>query len=351
MLSSKLLRNTHCEFCAYVLHVSVHAPLLIVYGPPQLAVKHLYPISSHPRFRPSETALQQTRFCQLATSLLDQASRNVAPVPLDAPTLINDSDHQYDATSPPHSPTGVRSHKYALVQHLPTGDWWSSVSSTATSLDGHGKDLKDLYTAKAELVSIFPSPSGSELARKATIGDYAIKKPFVPASYKAPPPRRVSCGKFLDYGPYASFAPSFDQDGVEVGRVAMGEVVFGQAMKRRLRSLVKGKRRAFLAADERASEDVVMDEASAGSSSAVASHEKEENDIVKGIESLLPPDEVSAIKASLNNLEMEQAVDELLQRNAKALVRLEELQLARLRSQGGGSSVVEVGSEEWDLGT
>ncbi|KAI1797527.1 hypothetical protein LXA43DRAFT_252040 [Ganoderma leucocontextum] len=323
-----------------------HYPLKIL----QTAVEHLHPISSHPRFRPSETAAQQLRFRNLATSLLDQASRNTAPVPFDAATIINDVDLQDNATSPTaaHQPSaGVRPHKYALVQHLPSGDWWTSASSVTAH--GTSKDLKSLHTAKADLVSIFPSASGSQLGQKGTLGDYVAKGASGVPPHKQPQPRRVSCGKFLDYGPYASFAPSFDQDGVEVGRIGMGEVIFQQHMRRRLRSLAKGKRRAFLAGADRQTEDVIMEDASATNGAAAAGPSNEHEDLTKDLESLLSPAEVKGIKSALGSLEMEQAVDELLQRNAKALQRLEVLQLERLRAQGGGSSVVEVGFEEWDI--
>lgn len=274
-------------------------------------------------------------------------------MPLDATTIITDVDFQDDAASPTASSqpsAGVRPHKYALVQHLPSGDWWTSASSGVVTAEGTSKDLKNLHTAKADLVSIFPSASGSQLGQKGTLGDYVVKRASGVPPHKQPQPRRVSCGKFLDYGPYASFAPSFDQDGVEVGRVGMGEVIFRQHMKWRLRSLAKGKRRAFLAEADHQTEDVTMEDASANSGAAVAGPSNGGEDLTKDLESLLSSEEVRAIKSALGSLEMEQAVEELLQRNAKALQRLEELQLERLRAQGGGSSVVEVGSEEWDIG-
>ncbi|KAI9059651.1 hypothetical protein FKP32DRAFT_1596208 [Trametes sanguinea] len=321
------------------------------------AVKHLYPISYHPRSRPSEPAAQQLRFCDLAISLLDQASQHNAPVPLSAESIIPNGetpDVDDAPTTPQASPSGVHPRKYALVQHLPTGDWWTSVSSTSPATDAEEVDLKSLPTAKAELVAVFPTPSrlDSELdSNKHTLGDYVRKKPPGTAHYKPAPPRRVSCGKFLYYGPYASFAPCFDQDGVEVGRVAMGEVIFQQEMRRRIRALAKGKRKAFIAATEdhaQQTEDVEMQVDGSDDRAAGPSSEKKA-DVAKGIEALLPSEEVEAIKSALGTLEMEQAVDELLQRNAKALQLLEELQLARLREQGSGSSIVEVGSEEWDV--
>ncbi|KAH9927517.1 uncharacterized protein BXZ73DRAFT_90764 [Epithele typhae] len=307
------------------------------------AVKHLYPISSHPRFRPSETASQQLRFCNLAFNLLDQASRQNAPAPLDVESIL--ADVEIPNPDAPTSPTsaqapdaGVRPRKYALVQHLPTGDWWSSASSSQPAADESGKDLKSLYTAKAELVSIFPSASGSQLARKGTLGDYAVKRAPGIIPHKPPPPRKVSCGRFLDYGPYASFAPYFDQDGVEVGRAAMGEVIYGQEMRRRLRAAVKGKRKHSSRSRQRRPVKLERSQFFGGRYRCPTE-----------FESLLPSEEVDAIKSALHSLEMEQGVEELLQRNNKALRRLEELQLQRLRSQGGGSSVVEVGSEEWDV--
>lgn len=319
---------------------------------PKAAVKHLHPISFHPRSRPSEPAAQQLHFCTLATSLLDEASRNNIQVPLHVESLLADGDTEdmEDTVALPSTSTsGLRPHKYALVQHLPTGDWWSSASSGAPTVDGDVKDLKSLHTAKAELVAIFPSASSSGTTSEHTLGDYVTKKPPGSAPYRAPPPRRVSCGKFLYYGPYASFAPCFDQDGVEVGRIAMGEVIFDQEMKRRLRALAKGKRRAFASrCNASQAEDVDMEEAS--DENAAGPSEKPA-ELVKGIEGLLPAEEVEAIKASLGTLEMEQAVDELLQKNSRALQRLEELQLARLKEQSTGSSIVEISSEEWDIGT
>lgn len=266
-------------------------------------------------------------------------------------TVGDGSDPDDTAALALASDSGLRPRKYALVQHLPSGDWWSSASSSTPAVDGEGKDLKKLYSAKADLVAIFPTASASDIANKHTLGDYVTKKPAGIGHHRPPPPRRVSCGKFLYYGPYASFAPSFDQDGVEVGRIVMGEVIYHQEMKRRLRALVKGKRRAFVSRAEGSEGEVVDVDMQEASGESAAGPSEAPTELVKGIEALLPEEEVEAIKASLGTLEMEQAVDELLQRNAKALQRLEELQLARFNEQGTGSSIVEVGSEEWDVGT
>ena len=62
---------------------------------------------------------------------------------------------------------------------------------------------------------------------------------------------------------------------------------------------------------------------------------------------LLSAEQIESLKATLGSLELENAVQELLDRNARALQRLEELQLIRLRN---GGAVVEVESEEWKTG-
>lgn len=71
-------------------------------------------------------------------------------------------------------------------------------------------------------------------------------------------------------------------------------------------------------------------------------------DVDAELEELFPPDQLQAIKSGLGTLELELAVSELLERNRKALQRLQQLQRERLQA---GSSRPEEGSEEWDTGT
>jgi hypothetical protein len=68
------------------------------------------------------------------------------------------------------------------------------------------------------------------------------------------------------------------------------------------------------------------------------------------LDPLLEPDQVAAIQDFMNTLDFEVAIQELLDRNERALARLEELQTQRLGEENGGTSQVEVGSEEWDVG-
>jgi hypothetical protein len=237
------------------------------------------------------------------------------------------------ADSPSGSPI-LRKRKYALMQKLPTGDYWTSLNSDTTA---DTKELKDLPLGYAELVAILPSTAPSlSSSPPPTLGSYKPKKPLAPRP-KLPQPRQVSCGTFLDYGPYASFAPSFDQAGVEIGRAELGEVVWGKEERKRTRKAMAGQ---YM---EDQSSDIEMVEVAGRAEGSKVS-------VDEALDGLLSKEQIEGIKSTLGSLELEEAVHELLQRNRRALVRLEELQVARLGSEGGGSSEVEVGSEEWDTG-
>lgn len=229
------------------------------------------------------------------------------------------------------------------MQRLPLGTWWTSLNSDLVPSDS--KPLKDLSTANAELVAILPAPSAPAPAEPdsasqspITLVSYVPKKPpgYKP---KLPGPRRVSCGTFLDYGPYASFAPVFEQDGVELGRSVMGELFWSWEDRKKRWSdelAVVSQQPIEQAVDfpppngvEESDESGMLDEES--------------------FEGLFSSEQVLLLKQALGSLELETAVHELLERNANALKRLEELQNKRL-SKPGEFTPVEEGSEEWDTG-
>ncbi|KZT67608.1 hypothetical protein DAEQUDRAFT_693764 [Daedalea quercina L-15889] len=319
------------------------------------AIQHLFPISSHPRSRPSEPAAQQLRFCNLALALLDQASFHSVPTPLEAqsifPTLFQppsiDGEVAEEAKPAPTTPA-TRKRKYALVQHLPTGDWWTSLNSDFMP-PSEGKALTDLPTGHAELAAILPSASSSSTTRETTLAEYVRPRP-ASATLQMPGSRRVSCGKFLDYGPYASFAPTFDQDGTEVGRHALGEVIWRQRHEASRGAKARGKRKAIEASQAAEDDEVVLVSEDTRRNIRTSDQEKENDgeELDEALQSLLPSDDIARIKAALGSLELEQAVQELLDKNARALLRLQRLQRLRLGGEGGGSSAVEEGSEEWD---
>ncbi|KAK7468525.1 hypothetical protein VKT23_003029 [Stygiomarasmius scandens] len=262
-------------------------------------VHSLVPIHAHPRARPSKPAAHQLSFCNLALSLLDQAASHSLQLPLDRDSLIAE----------PSSPSSAYiSPRYALAQHLPSGTYWSSLTD---------RNLKDLAKGHAELVSVLPSPLNTSLDDVPTLGSY--NKP-VPAPSRSIllDPHKVSHGHFLDYGIWASFAPSFDQDGVELGRKQLGEFYYDRQQRRT---------RKQIAIDRFNQQDQPMEE-----------HSFDQD--------LLPPEQVAQLKGVLDSLQLESAVTELLDRNRKALQRLQFLQYLRLTSDP--NSTVEQGSEEWD---
>ena len=76
--------------------------------------------------------------------------------------------------------------------------------------------------------------------------------------------------------------------------------------------------------------------------------QSEAKDIV--MDSLVAPEHAASLRELMETLDLEEAIQELLDRNMQALARLEVLQSQRLGGENGGTSQVEVGSEEWDLG-
>ncbi|KAF8139916.1 hypothetical protein EV363DRAFT_1250019 [Boletus edulis] len=315
------------------------------------AVQNLFPISYHPRSRASTPAAQQLRFCNLAASLLDQASFHSVhvPLPLDIDSVPFDPPESSPTTeSKPTSRSEKHAHlyqikKYALMQRLPFGTWWSSLNSDIVPADS--KPLKDVSTANAELAAILPSPSApapveADSVQKSpvTLASYVPKKPpgYKP---KLPGPRGVSCGTFLDYGPYASFAPVFEQDGVEVGRSTLGELYCRWADRKKRWS--DERTLAPEQPEDQVAESPQPNDIDTSCKNSVLDDEK-------SFEGLFSSEQISLLKQALGSLELEAAVQELLERNANALKRLEELQNKRL-SKPGEFTPVEEGSEEWDI--
>ncbi|KAG1825569.1 uncharacterized protein BJ212DRAFT_1314853 [Suillus subaureus] len=341
-----------------LLSESSQHPLRVLHS----AVQNLFPEVHPARSRPSSAAALQLRFCNLAISLLNQASFHSVPLPLDIESIIPVNPDPCAADAPSLSPSLLdklshtgQGKKYALMQRLPSGTWWSSLGSDLLT---DSKEFKDLQTANAELVAILPSPSSlvysdatsnssitlTDTQAPMTLGAYIPKKPPGHRS-KVLGPRHVSCGSFLDYGPYASFAPSFDQEGVEIGREALGEVLWRW----------EDRKKSWAVEKARAAEEAAQYSSMAG----LEEDEEEQNNVVdpsleesldddeEVLDGLLSKEQIASLKSVFKSLELENAVQELLDRNTKALRRLEELQRQRLMKEGGFHAVEE-GSEEWD---
>jgi hypothetical protein len=284
------------------------------------AINHLLPMSSLPRAKPSQTAAQQIRFCNLALSLLEQVPPSEEH--LKSTSILPESPEQSPQRPKP---------SYALVQHLPSGDWWTSLASPSSP--------SNLQTANAELAAVLPLPSSSSSEKPIpTLGSYSTKPP----SQRKPPlaPRRVTTGAFLDYGLYSSFAPSFDQDGELVGRNQLGQALLYREEKKHMRDAVRRERLEGIGTIV----DVTPEQPE------ISDHHDDPTVVPDlELEALLPPEEVTSIKAALGSLELEKSVQRLLERNQKALERLGELQRQRLTNHP--TSKAEEDSEEWETGT
>lgn len=140
---------------------------------------------------------------------------------------------------------------------------------------------------------------------------------------------------------------------MEVGRMGLGETVWRWEERRRERELQRFKAGFIVEIEENTAEDVAMEdlqEVNMDGMPEATSNETMTKATEDGLDGLLPPDQIAVIKAALDTLELEDAVNELLGRNRRALARLEELQRLRIGGEDGGSSEVEIGSEEWDTG-
>ncbi|KAF4572526.1 hypothetical protein EYR36_007033 [Pleurotus pulmonarius] len=316
------------------------------------AIQHLVPISSHSRSTPSKPAIQQRRFCDVALSLFEEASFHNVTIPSDLVSLLPEtqSDEEDIPLSPPR-----QQKRYALKQRLPTGDWWTSLASSSSD----PQSLKALSTGLSELVVSLPTPSAPTAVSVTPSSSASSSKPstssttsVVPSlgSYtylKAPPlkakpwpVRRVkTTGSFLDYGPCASFAPTFSQDGAEVGRQQLGEFLWRKEQRRKERHAnLQQDMESRATAIEVDDDDIIDPELRKASQS-------KDSELEEALTELLPPQEVDIIKSALDSLELESAVQELLDRNARALARLQKMQRKRLLRK---EYAVAEGSEEFD---
>ncbi|PAV21912.1 hypothetical protein PNOK_0186900 [Pyrrhoderma noxium] len=306
------------------------------------AVKHLYPLSSQPRSKMSPIALQQRQFCELALSLLEQASfRNTNALSLDIESVLSDRKSEVDGQS-----ESSRT-KYALVQKLPTGELWTSLNTDF--VDSDDKPLTDLGTGYAQLAAILPSSSSSKPVP--TFGDlHSGKKQN--SLYKPPTSRRISCGTFLDYGPYASFAPTFDNDGGDIGQLGVSSVLWRGHEKSQAREkarILKERMQQKLAQQAQNIPEPV-DAMEVDSIDTGANEFERMKDRRKElIERTVGIDESRAVLDTFDALDREEQLEMLLQLNARALLRLNELQRERLCSIKGNSTDIKIGSEEWNL--
>lgn len=323
------------------------------------AVANLLPISSHPRALLSPAAAQQQRFCELVLDLLSQATARTSAINnIDLKLQNNDEDL-------PELRPEDRKRQYALVQRLPTGDWWSSSVIPRAGISGLTRaEATALSTKQAELVAIIPSlPIPPE-----DVGTLGSLRPLVSKHRELKedssmdvylPRRKVPTPKLLDYGLYSSFCPSYDSHGAELGPEQTYEIKSDSLLKKRARAarnaLLEKQKRAAIAAEtehqpavDESSEDVNMESdpmdedtlEQENPSPAETSKEKVQptshfsaHEAIRQLHGLLPPEETATLKEALRVLDLEVGVSELISQISVALDRLVGLQNERLLSR------------------
>lgn len=262
--------------------------------PPVLyaAILNLRPRPSSRHIRPSDTADQQRAFCALALSLLGPDISPPSPEP-----------------------------RYALLQHLPSGDYWSSLTSDRPSSPSGA--LKNINTGLADLAAILPTPLSHP---SATLAAYSPNN--LPSTKPLPLHRSLQPASFLDYGPSTSFAPTFDHDGELVG-------------PRDLRLLLSYKKSRFLSHPP--------DSIAPPNDPLPLSPCPLPFDIHSELDGLLSPHVIQNLNLVLDTVHLQNLIDELLTRTHRALVRLQALQVNRLLQHPPQISLDE-SSEEWQTG-
>lgn len=256
------------------------------------AILNLRPRPSPRHIRPSDTADQQRAFCALALSLL-------------GPDI------------PPPSPEP----RYALLQHLPSGDYWSSLTSDRPSSPSGA--LKHIGTGLADLAAVLPTPLSTH---SATLAAYSPKNK--PPTKPLPPHRSLLAASFLDYGPSTTFAPTVDHDGELVGPRDL-RLVFSY----------RNSRKHSHPPDTVPPLDDVLP----------FSPYPLPFDIQSEFDGLLSPQVTQNLNLVLDTAHLENLIDELLTRTQRALVRLQALQVDRLLQHPPQASLDE-SSEEWQTG-
>ena len=242
--------------------------------------------------------------------------------------------------------TTLQRRKYALVQRLPTGDLWTSLNTEHVGSDS--KPLVDCEAGYAELVAVLPTASSSK--PPPTLGDLHATK-SVSNRVKHITSQRISCGSFLDYGPYSSFAPSFDSDSGDVGYNAVRSVLWRKHEKGKAREKARilGERmRQKLA--QQALESMEVDGVEELDSAEAKEEERaRQNEATRVlVEKVFGETEAPEVLSVFDALEHEENVTELVRKNGEAIQRLAALQQERFRS---AKAVGTIDPAETELGS
>ncbi|KIM26008.1 hypothetical protein M408DRAFT_198354 [Serendipita vermifera MAFF 305830] len=326
------------------------------------ALKQLLPSSSQPRALLSIGASNQQRFYDFAQGLFDEIAAdgsNKALLKRDSAFLSEDEEDAEHVL-----PFENRKRKYALVQRLPTGDWWSSATIPRDGDVGLTKAAaKALSIKQAELVSIIPSQPipPEEMSLFSSLKPQAvIKSREDPKRSMTLPNKTLPAPKLLDYGVYSTFAPYFDSEGTEIGNDQIHQVVHESLQRRKARALRKQmiEKQKRLEQAEAATHRALIPNATGADEQAILALEKDADmdvadsaaqDVSKAMDGLsilqsnfpteealgnlqghVPENEMEVLKQAFKALRAEIGVSELLEHNAIALDNLIRMQRDRL---------------------
>ena len=306
--------------------------------------------------------MEQQRFVDLTSNLIDQAlTRSGFSMSMDV--VLQGRDEQA-----PELDAEERKRLYALVQRLPSGDWWSSATIPRGGSVGITRaEASALSTKQAELAMVVPSLPllPSEVPTLGTLKPPMLKPSKGPgrqATYL--PQRKLHAPKLLDWGPYMSFAPAYDATDCELGPNAAFQTAYESIVKRKARAARKQLEEKMRKNEEAArkehmpavdscdvemsagldpAEDDRMDlalQAKAGKEKPehiVSSTAEEGNGkhfsahgAVGQLHGFFQPDEAEALKEAFQQLELEWGVSELLRYIIISLQNLVDMQRERL---------------------
>ena len=326
------------------------------------ALQALLPLSSQPRALLAPAATEQQRFVELSSNLIDQAlTRSGLTKSMDV--VLHGRDEQA-----PELDADERKRLYSLVQRLPSGDWWSSATIPRGGSVGLTRaEASVLPTKQAELVMVVPSLQllPSEVPTLGTLKApvlKAAKDPGWQATYL--PQRKLHAPKLLDWGPYMTFAPSYDATDCELGPGAVFQTTYESIMRQKARTARKqleekmrrkeeAERKEHMPAvdsgdvemsvgldpaeDDR-TDLVVRAKAEKGEPEYAKSSAGEErtgkhfcaHEAMRQLHGLFSPDEAEALKEAFQQLELELGISELLDYIIISLQRLVDMQRERL---------------------
>ena len=260
-----------------------------------------------------------------------------------------------------------RKRLYALVQRLPSGDWWSSATIPRGGSVGITRaEASALSTKQAELAMVVPSLPllPSEVPTLGTLKPPVLKPSKDPGWQETYlPQRKLHAPKLLDWGPYMTFAPAYDATDCELGPGAAFQTTYESIVRRKARAARKqleekmrrneeAERKDHMPAvdsgdiEMSASVDPAEDDRMDPALQAKAEGEPEHvissagegetgkhfvaREAVRQLHGLLQPDEAEALKEAFQQLELELGVSDLLHYIIISLQNLVDMQRERL---------------------